>query len=74
MTRPRGNDPATREADERDAEAAHQADRPPTSSEELSADRAAEDPELSGDHAEVGRNYEKMAERGAKSRGEGRIA
>jgi hypothetical protein len=58
---------ATREADERDARAAHAADRPPTKEEEKAApDR--------GDLDEgVADNFEEMAERGANVKGEGEV-
>ena len=59
-------DAATRQADERDATAAHRADRPPTPAEE----RAAEQNDLDPKTAEA---YEEMAKLGAKVEGEGRI-
>jgi len=61
-TRP---DSATREAESRDSEASHEADRMPTEEEELRA------PEESGPG--VADNYKEMTERGAGQQGEGRI-
>jgi hypothetical protein len=58
--------PETRAAEREEAEARHDADRPPTAEE----DAAAEDLEVDPDAAE---RYEEMAERGAKQKGEGRI-
>jgi len=59
------DNPAKR-ADERDAAAAHQADRPPTPAEE----HAAEENELDPKTAEA---YEEMAKLGAHVKGEGQI-
>lgn len=59
-------DAATQQADERDATAAHRADRPPTPDEE----RAAEQNDLDPKTAEA---YEEMAKRGAQVQGEGQI-
>jgi hypothetical protein len=58
--------PETRAAEREEAEARHDADRPPTAEE----DAAAEDLEVDPDAVE---RYEEMAERGAKQKGEGRI-
>jgi hypothetical protein len=57
----------TRAAEREEADARHDADRPPTADE----DAAAEDLEVDPDAAQ---HYEEMAERGAKQKGEGRIA
>ncbi|HXH59526.1 hypothetical protein [Iamia sp.] len=68
-----GNDPdrtddATASADEGDAEAAHQADRPPTAEEEAAAERAGtEVPETVADA------YQEAAETGANVEGEGQL-
>ncbi|MCZ7527743.1 MAG: hypothetical protein M5U14_16000 [Acidimicrobiia bacterium] len=56
----------THAADRRDARKEHVADRPPTEQEE----RAAEDHDVDPDAA---RAYREQAERGARTRGEGRI-
>jgi hypothetical protein len=61
-------DEATRTQDQRDARAPHRADRMPTPDEEEAADESATDVDPS-----VGAHYQEMAERGANSRGEGRI-
>jgi hypothetical protein len=51
-----------------DAEAAHQADRPPTPDEERAAEAAAREVDpASSEH------YRDMAERGANAKGEGEI-
>jgi len=62
-TRP---DQATREAESRDSQATHDADRMPTEEEERQAPRDS-DPE-------VGENYKEMTQRGAAQQGEGRIS
>jgi len=56
---------ATRAAEETEASASHQADRPPTAEEEQAA------PAEAGE--ETGKDYKEMAERGANVRGEGEI-
>jgi hypothetical protein len=66
-------DKATDEAEEHEAGAAHDADRPATTDEEAAAERALHDPDLTGDLEEVGEHYREMTERGVKSKGEGRI-
>jgi len=53
--------------DERDARAAHQADRPPTAEEEAAAEQA---PPVSPESSEA---YAESIERGAKVKGEGQI-
>jgi hypothetical protein len=59
--------PETREADRRDARAEHDADREPTADEDKAAPARDElDPEVS-------ENYREATERGANTRGEGRI-
>jgi hypothetical protein len=60
--------PATRAADERDADAEHRADRPPTPAEEAEAEEWADrvDPQ-------TGEHYAEMAELGAEIDGEGRV-
>jgi hypothetical protein len=60
-------DDQTRQEDERDARASHEADRMPTPEEERAAERAGKP---SGDAA---RNYEEAAKRGANVKGEGQI-
>lgn len=56
---------ATRSAEETEAAAAHQADRPPTAEEERSApDKAS---------GETEKGFNEMAERGAKVKGEGEL-
>jgi hypothetical protein len=57
---------STRSAEQEDAKAKHQPDRPPTSDE---AEAADEDVLEEG----VAEHYQDMAERGAKQKGEGRI-
>jgi hypothetical protein len=57
---------ATRRAEEREFEAAHDADRPATSDEEALLDDRSIDPA-------VREHYNEMTERGANERGEGRI-
>ena len=44
-----------------------------TPEEEAAADRAFDDPELSGDHQEVARHYREMTELGANVKGEGQL-
>jgi hypothetical protein len=56
----------TRSADEADAEAAHKADRMPTTEEERLADEQELDPK-------VAEAYKEAAERGANVKGEGEI-
>jgi len=56
----------TRATDRRDAQAAHEADRPPTADEERKAEQHQGDPETA-------EHYEEMAERGANTKGEGRV-
>jgi len=51
----------------------HEADRPPTTDEDLAAERSREDPSMSGDQEEVGEHYREMIERGAHQKGEGEI-
>jgi len=63
---PDATSPETTEADETDAQAAHQADRPPTSEEEAAAERTSLDPK-------VAEAYEDAMERGANVKGEGEI-
>jgi len=59
--------PETREADRRDARAEHDADREPTADEEKAApDHDDLDPKVS-------ESYREANERGANTRGEGRI-
>ena len=53
-------------ADEKDADAAHRADRMPTPEEEAAADRNQLDPD-------VAEAYEEAIERGADVKGEGEI-
>ncbi len=65
-------DPATRAAERHDEHRPAGADRLPTPEEEQAAERAAA--ELDPDErARVKDRYEEMAERGASTRGEGRI-
>ena len=66
-------DESTADADEREAQAAHTADRPPTEDESAAADRAREDRSVSGDQQAVGEHFREMAERGVGQKGEGRI-
>jgi hypothetical protein len=65
---PDTTDPATRAADERDAERHGGADRPPTDDEVAAAERSADS--LTDD---VREHYEEMAEMGAEIKGEGQI-
>jgi hypothetical protein len=60
-------DEATREAEEEDARAPHEADRPPTEDEEEAAEGLRPDPEVAGHEREMGRL-------GAEVRGEGQIS
>jgi len=69
-TRP---DEGTRRTEEEDAAHDHLAGRPPTGDEAQAAERAAGDPNLSGDQAEVAEHYREMTERGVDQKGEGRI-
>ena len=62
------SDAATTAADETDARAEHDADRPPTPEEERAAEQSAADVD-----PDVGDHYREMAERGASVRGEGQI-
>ncbi len=64
MSDPRPSDQATT-PDEADANAAHEADRPPTPEEEAAAPRDAK--------PAVSEAYEAAIERGAKVQGEGQI-
>lgn len=57
--------PATKEADRREADVEHDADRPPTPTE---AEKAPE--EVSEETAEA---YKEMTRRGAEQEGEGRL-
>lgn len=66
-------DKATEAAEDHEAGAAHEADRPATTDEEEAAERARRDPELTGDLEEVGEHYQDMTERGVEDKGEGRI-
>jgi len=59
-------DEATREAEEEEARAPHEADRPPTEEEEEAAEGLRPDPEV----AEHEREMDRL---GAEVRGEGRI-
>ena len=56
----------TRATDRRDAEAAHEPDRPPTPDEEAKAEQNTLNPETA-------ENYKEMAEKGANHPGEGRV-
>lgn len=56
---------ATRAAEEAEAAASHQADRPPTAEEEQAAPEQAS--------PETAKDYKEMAERGAEVKGEGQI-
>lgn len=57
---------ATRNADRADAQAAHEPDRMPTPEEERAAEQYQGDPQAQA-------NYKEAAERGANTKGEGRI-
>jgi hypothetical protein len=59
-------DKHTLEADERDATARHDADRPPTPEEEAEAEKFELDPKSA-------KAYDEGLERGAKVKGEGQI-
>jgi hypothetical protein len=59
-------DQSTVEADERDAKAAHSADRSPTGEEEAKAEEFDLDPKTA-------KAYDEALERGANVRGEGQI-
>jgi len=56
---------ATEAAEEREAQAEHRADRPPTSEEEATAPTSVE--------AGVEESYKEMAEKGAAVKGEGEL-
>jgi hypothetical protein len=74
MTQPeRDIDESTREAEETEATASHQADRAASEDEVAAAERAADDPSLSGHRAEVAAHEQDMARRGVEAEGEGRI-
>jgi starvation-inducible DNA-binding protein len=60
---------ATEATDERDARHASSADRPPTASENVAADRAAEQVDLRS----AAEHYEEMAATGAHVKGEGQL-
>jgi hypothetical protein len=64
---------ATEAAEEQAFNRAHQAGRGPSDDEAEAAERAAQDPALSGDQAEVAEHYREMTERGANQEGEGKI-
>lgn len=61
-----GVDGATKAAEEREANVAHTADRPPTAEEEAAAEGNALDPEVSSHEREMGKI-------GAEIKGEGEI-
>lgn len=67
MSEETGTNPSeeTRAAEEAEARASHQADRPPTQEEEKAAPSSAS--------SETERDYQEMAERGANVKGEGEI-
>ena len=65
-------DNETYRAEDREATTAHEADRMPTPDEESAAERARQDPELSGDQQQVASHYREMSEIGKDERGEGR--
>lgn len=67
MSKESGSNPSeeTRVAEEAEAQASHQADRPPTREEEKAAPTSASSTTEKG--------YEEMAERGANVKGEGQI-
>jgi hypothetical protein len=60
--------PLTKEEEEREAEARHDPDRPPTADEEAAIEEEESVPE------EVRRSIQDMNERGVRQQGEGRIA
>lgn len=62
-----GLDPATVEAEQAEAAAAHQADRPPTEDEERRAEAQTNDPA-------VGEHFDEMNKIGADVKGEGEIS
>lgn len=69
-TRP---DEATREAEAHEARSDHDPGDVASRDDAEAAERALEDPDLTGDQAEVGRHVTEMNERGAHQDGEGRI-
>jgi len=58
---------------DRTADAAHQADRPPSEEEEQAAEAAEAELQESGEDRAVAKHYEEMARRGVEQQGEGRI-
>jgi len=63
---------ATRSTEEEEAGRAHEADRPPNSSEEAAADQQLEESD-ERERKSVAEHYEEMSEIGAKAKGEGRV-
>lgn len=61
--------PRTAQADAKDSRSSHEADRPPTESEERAAEEAATDV----DRESVAENFDDMAKTGADVDGEGAI-
>jgi hypothetical protein len=56
-----------------DVATAHGVDGKVTPDDEAAADRAFDDPELSGDHEEVAEHYREMTGLGAHVKGEGQL-
>lgn len=73
VAEPTESEETTHNAESQGADSAHEADRPPTTDEDLAAERSREDPSMSGDQEEVGEHYREMIERGAHQKGEGEI-
>jgi hypothetical protein len=61
-------------SDETNRPTGRAADDELTPEEEAAADRARNDPELSGDQEKVAEHYREMTELGANTKGEGKIS
>jgi hypothetical protein len=71
--RPTTPDASTREAEKAEAERAPTPGDAGIPDDAEAAERARQDPELTGDLDQVGRHVEEMNRRGASQEGEGRI-
>lgn len=65
-------DNTTRSVEEEEAGRAHEADRPPTESEERDAERYLQESDEE-ERKSVAEHYEEMTEIGAEAKGEGRV-
>jgi hypothetical protein len=71
MTEEETASPATQEAERREAQQAHVADRAPTADEEDAAERGKKATEA--DSGSVAEHFEEMSELGAQVKGEGEV-